>query len=79
LYQHLARNLKFARAERGLTQAQLASRVGLHQTVVSNLERGLWPSSPAYLATIAEALDVPAAALLAEPVSLRDLVARVSE
>lgn len=57
--------LRILRKQGGLTQRQLADRVGLGQTYISLVERGLVPPpnilTTAYLAT---ALNVPVAAML---------------
>jgi len=53
--------LEAARVSRGFTQAQLAKASGLAQGVISKLESGLMPLEPARVATLAEALGVPAA------------------
>ena len=44
-----------ARAEAGLTQAELAEKAGMTQAQVSRLEGGQWPS-PATLAKLSKAL-----------------------
>lgn len=44
-----------ARAEAGLTQAELAEKAGMTQAQVSRLEGGQWPT-PATLAKLAKAL-----------------------
>jgi transcriptional regulator with XRE-family HTH domain len=46
--------IRAARLAAGLTQAQMASRLGAHQSVVSGWERGLIPRAPRILGTTVE-------------------------
>lgn len=46
-----------ARKEKGITQKQLAARIGTKQSVISRLEAGHANPSVAFLAKLAEALD----------------------
>jgi transcriptional regulator with XRE-family HTH domain len=59
-------NIKIARIVAGLTQAQLASRAGLRQTLVSDLELGKRPRGT-QAQKVADALGVEADVLLAAP------------
>lgn len=54
--------IKYARLLKGLSQYQLARRVGCGQRDISLLERGLlpdWPSTARLRARVLEALDLP--------------------
>ncbi len=56
--------LREIRQEKGLSQEELADRAGLHRTYISQVERGLKSPSLRSLEQIAQALGVPASALL---------------
>ncbi len=56
--------LREVRQEKGLSQEELADRAGLHRTYISQVERGLKSPSLRSLEEIAQALGVPASALL---------------
>jgi len=60
----LAGNVYALRRERGLTQAQLAEAVGVHQPRIAEIERGDANPRLDTLAKLARALGVPVAALL---------------
>lgn len=62
----LALNLKFLRAERGLSQDALALIAGLDRTFVAHVERLKRNISLDNLEKLATALDVPTAELLLE-------------
>ena len=68
-FDHLGRNIRHFRRLRNLTQSELAQRVRptLGQADISKLERGLRPSDPSHVVQLAQALGVPAAALLRRP------------
>lgn len=66
----LALNLKFLRAERGLSQDALALLAGLDRTFVAHVERLKRNISLDNLEKLAVALEVPTAVLLTE--SLRN-------
>jgi transcriptional regulator with XRE-family HTH domain len=68
-------NVKNFRRERGLSQEGLAFECGLHRTYVSGVERGVRNPTVVVLEKIAEALNIPSARLLDEP--LRNLRARL--
>lgn len=55
-----------ARLAAGLTQAQLAARIGCTQKDVSRWEHGVRTPSAAYSMALAEALGVPVSAIFAE-------------
>jgi transcriptional regulator with XRE-family HTH domain len=56
--------LREIRQEKGLSQEALADKAGLHRTYISQVERGLKSPSLRSLEQIAQALGVPASALL---------------
>ena len=64
--QALGLRLRTRREGRGLTQAQLAERCGLHRTFVGSVERGERNVSVLNLRAIARALRVPLEELLAD-------------
>ena len=53
----ISKKVKLARVQRGLTQAELAKRVGTKQTSISRLESGKVSPSISFLKQIAIALD----------------------
>ncbi len=59
-------NIRNARKAVGLTQAELARRVGCDQSEISRLERGERLMSVRMLTAIARALEIPPSALLAD-------------
>lgn len=63
----LAWNLRALRTAKSLSQERLAIDAGVDRAWVSELERGPGNTSVDLLDRLAEALDVPIAALLAEP------------
>jgi transcriptional regulator with XRE-family HTH domain len=63
----LAWNLRALRTARSLSQERLAIDAGVDRAWVSELEREQGNTSVDLLDRLAEALDVPIAALLAEP------------
>jgi transcriptional regulator with XRE-family HTH domain len=66
------RRLASLRAERGLTQEQLAHEAGLHRTVVGYIERGQRDVGISTVWLLAEALGVaPSEMLPSEPTSGR--------
>jgi len=56
-YEALARNLIGYRMEHGLTQAQLAKRVGTSHSAISRIESGQHAATPETLRKLATALD----------------------
>jgi len=62
-------NLKQAREQAGLTQIELAERVGCDQSVISRIESGQRALTLDRLKSIAKALGVPLAQLLADEVA----------
>jgi DNA-binding XRE family transcriptional regulator len=50
--------LKASRCASGLTQVQLAQRLGIHQTTVSQIERGLLVPSPQLQRVIANVCEL---------------------
>jgi transcriptional regulator with XRE-family HTH domain len=63
--QHISERIRAARLAAGLTQKQLAARLGTHQSVVAGWERGLAPRAHR-LPQIAAALGVTVAALVCD-------------
>lgn len=59
-------NVKRFRAERGLSQEELAFECGLHRTYVSGVERGVRNPTVVVLERIAKALNVATSLLLEE-------------
>ena len=55
----LANRLKDARAESGLTQADLAERVGVTRKTVNTVENGVFTPSATLAIKLAQALNVP--------------------
>jgi transcriptional regulator with XRE-family HTH domain len=60
-----ARNLRTARVEAGLSQERLSTLARLHRTEISLLERGERDPKLSTVFRLADALGVPAAALIA--------------
>ena len=57
--ERLANGLKELRAELGLTQAELAERVGVTRKTVNTVENGVYTPSAMLAIKLAEALSVP--------------------
>jgi transcriptional regulator with XRE-family HTH domain len=55
----LGATIRAYRHQRGLTQAALAAKTGLHRTYIGRLERGLYDPSLLNLHRIAQVLQVP--------------------
>ncbi|CAB3794654.1 helix-turn-helix domain-containing protein [Paraburkholderia fynbosensis] len=62
----LARNLRFFRGQRGLSQENLADRAGIHRTHIGQLELGRRSVTLDTLVSLAQALGVDEFDLLAE-------------
>ena len=60
----VGQNIRVARTEAGLTQTELAERLGIHQESVSRWERGTVTPSVSQVFRIAEALGIDAAWLM---------------
>jgi len=56
--ERLANRLKERRAELGLTQAELAERVGVTRKTVNTVENGVFTPSTTLALKLAEALDL---------------------
>ena len=67
-YVKLGRYLAWARVSAGLTQTQLAKRLGRTQSFVATIETGRRRIDVVEFAALAKALDVPAARLFARVV-----------
>ena len=59
--------MRVARELKGLTQAQLAERIGSHQSVVSNVERGLLDPHMSVILRICGELELRPSAFLSAP------------
>jgi putative transcriptional regulator len=57
--ERLANRLKELRAELGLTQAELAERVGVTRKTINTVENGIFTPSTLLAIKLAEALSVP--------------------
>lgn len=57
--ERLANGLKARRAELGVTQAELAERVGVTRKTVNTVENGIFTPSALLAIKLAEALNVP--------------------
>lgn len=67
---HFSRQLKAARAMRGMTQRQLAEETGIMQRMLSHYETGQWVTlRPDHLVAMADALDVSIDQLLGREVA----------
>ncbi len=62
-------NLKQARVEAGLTQCELAERIGCDQSVISRIENDSRSVTLVRLKNIADALQIPLTRLLADEVA----------
>ena len=59
MVERLANSLKERRAEIGLTQAELAERVGVTRKTVNTVENGVFTPSALLAIKLAKALNVP--------------------
>lgn len=57
--ERLANGLKARRMEQGLTQAELADKVGVTRKTVNTVENGVFTPSATLAIKLAEALSVP--------------------
>jgi transcriptional regulator with XRE-family HTH domain len=64
LLRSVGARIRKARVARGVTQSQLAERIGVEPETVSRYERGLIPLSLSQLHQVAVALDIGAEALI---------------
>lgn len=58
LNQRIGKHLRMLRKESGLTQSELAKKIGSNQQHVSELERGILNPTTDYLKKVADALNV---------------------
>jgi len=63
----LINHLKAARAEAGLTQAELAERVGVTRKTINTVENGIFIPSTVLALKLARALSLPVEALFQLP------------
>ena len=70
IYRDIGSKVRQARSQRGATQGELASRVNLTRTSISNIEAGRQRVTIYALLRMAEALDVAPATLLPDLRSL---------
>ena len=68
----LAQNLKRLRADRGMSQEDLADRAEIDRTYISSLERSVYAAGIDVVDRLAKALGVSASALLKAPDSKMD-------
>lgn len=73
VYMRLGKSVRARRERIGLTQEELAARVGLLRTSISNIEHGRQKIQVHTLCALAEALGVTPIALLPTPFDDRDL------
>ena len=59
MVERLSNGLKEKRAELGLTQAELAERVGVTRKTINTVENGIFTPSALLAIKLAEALSVP--------------------
>lgn len=60
----LGKNIKKARKNAGLTQSELAEKVGVHVSYISRIERGVVNSSIEVIESIAKELKVKSSEIL---------------
>jgi transcriptional regulator with XRE-family HTH domain len=68
----IGQRIAHARKLRGLTQAELASRIPCSKSLIAQVERGHKPASPALIAAAAKALNVDLTELTGQPYRGRD-------
>ena len=66
-YEGLGRRINDTRKQRGLTQEELAERVGLTRTSITNIEKGRQKVLSHLLVELSDALNVPLSDLLPNP------------
>lgn len=71
LHASFCRNIKQRRLELGLTQAEVAARLGVHKSQYANYEQGRAAPTLPVLRRFAEALNTSGAALLTDLVPQR--------
>lgn len=65
--------IRILRQQAGLTQIELAKRIGCSQSTLSEIETGDVDPKQTRLETIARALDVPIYSLFADPAYQREI------
>lgn len=63
----IGRQVRAARKLAGLTQQQLAERAHVSLSLVKQVEQARVPASPAFVAAVARALEIPATQLMGQP------------
>lgn len=73
--------IKEVRAEQGVSQIELARRLGVPQQNISRLERGVTELTPSWATKIGDALGITPALLFAEtmPEEWHELIAQVED
>jgi transcriptional regulator with XRE-family HTH domain len=66
-YEELGRRINDTRKQRGLTQEELAERVGLTRTSITNIEKGRQKVLSHLLVELSGALNIPLSDLLPNP------------
>lgn len=74
LYKHLGQLIRERRTELGLTQGEVAGRIGLTRTSVTNIERGTQAVNVATLFRMAEVLEMEVSELLPRPLDARSAI-----
>lgn len=68
----IGQRVRAARKLAGITQRQLADRAHVSLSLVKQVEQVRVPASPAFVAAVARALEMPATELLSQPGPIRD-------
>lgn len=79
IYERLGQLVRTIRQSRGLTQAELANRVGLSRTSVTNIEAGTQAVTLAGLFELARGLEVDAVDLLPESATAEESISSLPD
>jgi transcriptional regulator with XRE-family HTH domain len=79
IYERLGQLVRSIRQSRGLTQADLADRVGMSRTSVTNIESGTQAVTVAGLFELAEALQVDPGHLLPTAATAEESISQLSD